>query len=414
MELLNLDRLVLRQMGMPHRLRAPQNLPLSEANDPKMKPPQSLIDQDKYGSQHRQFSEHKSMVPRESPIQTQLPSMRQKKGYQPLNHGNKEVRLLQLLPRSASSTMEGAFVTKPLGQCPPYTALSYTWGADEVEQNFILVDSCTLIPLRKNLFNFLSHQRSIIKEPTLYWIDAICIKQNDILERNHQVGIMKELYVNAFVVYIWLGESADASDIAMQWLSQRGSQRLRPRGCGFHPLWNGTIGEALVKLCSRKYWQRMWIIQELVHAQELIVWCGSKSVTWDVFETVYLNLKTLQDKSWIAHHEHTSGVLDSPAATMIWQRAHWRYADTPVPRLETLIETFQEWACNDKRDKVFALVSMASRDTVIEPDYSLTAREVYRELEKKLPNAEWKFKNLLSQLLGLSAEDIRLVQGQDL
>ncbi len=38
------------------------------------------------------------------------------------------------------------------------------------------------------------------------WIDAICINQNDVLEKNHQVAMMGEVYSGAAEVLVWLGE----------------------------------------------------------------------------------------------------------------------------------------------------------------------------------------------------------------
>lgn len=39
------------------------------------------------------------------------------------------------------------------------------------------------------------------------WIDAICINQDDIAEKNSQVAMMAEIYKKATRVNIWLGES---------------------------------------------------------------------------------------------------------------------------------------------------------------------------------------------------------------
>lgn len=113
------------------------------------------------------------------------------------------------------------------------------------------------------------------------------------------------------------------------------------------------------------------------------MWCGSKRVEWSVIEQLYLTLKTLQDEAWDVHHEHVPGVLHSAAVVTVWQRAHWRHSSVAAPRLQTLVEGFQDWQCSGVRDEVFALVSMASLNTAIEPDYSLTAREVFYAVQNK-------------------------------
>lgn len=94
---------------------------------------------------------------------------------------------------------------------------------------------------------------------------------------------------------------------------------------------------------------------------------------------------------------------------MVWQRAHWRHPETPVPTLQTLVEVFQEWKCSDPRDKVYALVGIAATGTAVVPDYSRSARQVYFDvIDGGDVIDKPKFCNLLSQLLGLSREDVDL------
>jgi hypothetical protein len=40
---------------------------------------------------------------------------------------------------------------------------------------------------------------------SFWWIDAICINQEDVLERNQQVNLMTRIYKKAVGVHIWLG-----------------------------------------------------------------------------------------------------------------------------------------------------------------------------------------------------------------
>lgn len=78
-----------------------------------------------------------------------------------------------------------------------------------------------------------------------------------------------------------------------------------------------------------------------------------------------------------------------------------------------LIEVFHDWKCADIRDKVYAVVGKASESTAIVPDYSQSAKEIYFAVQKKGMREEAKFCNLLSQVLGLSGNDLGL-PGQDL
>jgi hypothetical protein len=64
--------------------------------------------------------------------------------------------------------------------------------------------------VRQNLFDFLEHMRlgfiTSAKTTQLIWIDALCIDQSSIDERNHQVAQMGAIFQGATVVRIWLGK----------------------------------------------------------------------------------------------------------------------------------------------------------------------------------------------------------------
>ncbi|KAI3400801.1 hypothetical protein diail_2010 [Diaporthe ilicicola] len=209
-----------------------------------------------------------------------------------------------------------------------------------------------------------------MKKPRLFWIDAICIDQNNVNERNHQVGLMKQIYSMASNVYIWLGPESENSRLAMDFLANEGTKPLKRQVDDYRPIWDMPEGKAIRDLCERPYWSRMWIIQEIIHANRLTVWCGSQRLDWPVFDRLYLTLKALQETNSIDRHEFAMDILQSPAFVMLWQRAHWRHPETPTPKLQTLIEIFQSWNCTDLRDKVYALVSMADEKTAVLPDYS--------------------------------------------
>jgi hypothetical protein len=219
---------------------------------------------------------------------------------------------------------------------------------------------------------------------------------------------MKQIYASAAKVYVWLGQEAESSETAMRFIVSQASKPLRPRGPGYYSLWSSQQGAALHALCERPYWRRMWIIQELLHANDITVWCGSLNFSWGDLEKLYLKLKTVEESNWFAHHKFHMMIMESSAAVMVWQRAHWRHPDTPVPRLQTLIEIFRDWQCRDLRDKVFALSGMATEESTVAPDYALTTREVYFAVLQNVHREQEQFCALLSQILGLAGQDIDL------
>ncbi|KAI0196918.1 heterokaryon incompatibility protein-domain-containing protein [Astrocystis sublimbata] len=324
--------------------------------------------------------------------------------YRKLVLDNQQIRLFQLEPGRKTSDITGSFVCVELSSCPAYTALSYTWGDEQIRRKMAISGHDEIV-IGDNLWSFLCLQRTVITHPTLFWIDAICIDQANTHERNHQVGLMKQIYANAAEVYVWLGQEANSSDIAMRFMASQASEPLRRRGPGYYPVWTRTQGEALQNLCERPYWRRMWIIQELLHANNITVWCGSLNFTWADLEKLYCKLAIVQESNWFAHHKFHLMVTQSSAAIMVWQRAHWRHPKTRRQRLQTLIQIFRDWKCSDPRDKVFALSAMAVPWSTVIPDYALTIREVYFAVMHNVGRDE-QFGILLSQILGLAGCDI--------
>lgn len=98
-----------------------------------------------------------------------------------------------------------------------YTALSYTWG-NPLATTPILVNGVeTEVTL--NLEAALRH----IRKPeydVILWVDALCINQNDVAEKNHQVEMMREIFAGAELVIAWLGSASGDSDLAMEVLGK--------------------------------------------------------------------------------------------------------------------------------------------------------------------------------------------------
>ncbi|KAF2027322.1 HET-domain-containing protein, partial [Setomelanomma holmii] len=93
------------------------------------------------------------------------------------------------------------------------TALSYTWGS---ARNMRLVecnDEGESILLTRNCENAVRRLRSTTRQEA-YWIDAICINQDDVLEREVQVRGMGDIYRAAADVVVYLGEEDEQSQLA--------------------------------------------------------------------------------------------------------------------------------------------------------------------------------------------------------
>jgi hypothetical protein len=110
----------------------------------------------------------------------------------------------------------------PANKRKSYEALSYVWGSP-VADNEILCDGGSLLVTTSCL---VALQYLRLKEHTrTLWIDAICINQKSIKERNNQVMLMGDVYRYALRVVIWLGEATGASEQALRQLQK--SERFR-------------------------------------------------------------------------------------------------------------------------------------------------------------------------------------------
>src|SRR5262245_60479761 len=107
--------------------------------------------------------------------------------YPPLGNSNDSYRVLQLLPGKADEQVECKIFHVKIGDdCVKYEALSYTWGNPTKIHQIPLLLNGQEVWITRNLSAALRCLRND-KEPRNLWIDAICINQQDIPERQSQV-----------------------------------------------------------------------------------------------------------------------------------------------------------------------------------------------------------------------------------
>lgn len=102
-----------------------------------------------------------------------------------------EVRLLRLLDCSTENDIWCELNSFDLWTAKSYTAVSYTWGLAILSRTIHI--NGKPIRVRENVWQFLDRLRRN-KQRGLYWIDALCIYQSCIPEKNQQVSLMQEIY----------------------------------------------------------------------------------------------------------------------------------------------------------------------------------------------------------------------------
>lgn len=114
--------------------------------------------------------------------------------YSPLDESRSEIRLLTILPGMVHNPLRGHLEVCRLAkgeEPPPFEALSYHWG-DPAPAASILINGCAL-PIAHNFDVALRHLR-FLGRPRVLWIDAVCISQADVTERNWQILAMDAVY----------------------------------------------------------------------------------------------------------------------------------------------------------------------------------------------------------------------------
>ncbi|KAF1978016.1 HET-domain-containing protein, partial [Bimuria novae-zelandiae CBS 107.79] len=120
--------------------------------------------------------------------------------YEPLDHSKTSFRLLQVLPtRSQEGHVQCKLFEASIEDWRrDYTCLSYVWGPPNESTNEHIV----VINGKKH--SGVDKKRQLYLQEPL-WIDALCIDQNNIGERSHQVSQMGEIYSHSKQVIAWLG-----------------------------------------------------------------------------------------------------------------------------------------------------------------------------------------------------------------
>ncbi|KAI4122814.1 MAG: hypothetical protein LQ338_005594, partial [Usnochroma carphineum] len=136
--------------------------------------------------------------------------------YDPIPDGlcdHQSIRLFTLWPGAKTSPIQGHLTTLLLKGCPPYEGLSYAW--EDATIRIDITVSGGALPTTLNLASALDRLRSP-SESRLLWIDAICINQNDEVEKSKQVRVMRDIYRRAQRTLVWLGNGDEHSSKAIE------------------------------------------------------------------------------------------------------------------------------------------------------------------------------------------------------
>jgi Heterokaryon incompatibility protein (HET) len=342
--------------------------------------------------------------------------------YEKLDPPKSEIRLLEIW-LSDDGCVQCKLTKCSLNDNPTYYALSYVWGDPTVTQDIVV--NGTTFAATVNLVAALEFVSKSDGSRSL-WVDAICINQSDIEERNTQVHMMSLIFKNASGVIAWLGPEQDNStevieimkhmateiefppDVDVEILSRPAPQPL------LDTLDLETSGQTLLslalsreedfeRLLERPFWKRAWIFQELVLAKMVVFICGQAMFRFLDAASVSRWLWSIPDQikpdavswgPWTKFKNRLSSSFANPMSSFVLAtKLHDNVYGTEGPYGGPWKFFSFSWSLNatDPRDKVYSLLGLANIG--IEVDYSKSPEMVYHDFAATMfgnaPLHEW-------------------------
>jgi hypothetical protein len=345
-----------------------------------------------------------------------------------------EIRLLEILPKSQGiSDDEGgvdlnvqcAFIYANLDDAPTFEALSYVWGSETKEENIVLDGQNFLITA--SLHQALCHLR-LAQARRVFWVDAVCIDQTNLVEKSNQVALMQRIYRSATSVTVFLGAAWEGCNLALDFFQAAADQpdhhyepSLEPHlSVAGHDANSSLLRQNLVRLLGLPWWRRSWTVQEYALARTVGFQCGDRVLEGTVVQRAYANLRRHEytccwdspvvsqdatfgtcllhaflrmDATELArelaggHNELPAPELLSPIkfsqTTQSPEQRENHVISLPMTFLEAL-DTFREREYTDPRDKIYGITGLYFRDNVASffkrADYSIPVEQLYTTL----------------------------------
>ncbi|KAI0429835.1 heterokaryon incompatibility protein-domain-containing protein [Xylaria sp. FL1042] len=260
------------------------------------------------------------------------------------------------------------------------------------------------------------------------WIDAICINQDDLNERANQVKLMRTIYQTTSTVKA----RTDPHVMSLRGPIMSQVRRIAPRHhmetYGSMPVVLSFIAQALRNMeaqptplvslrpledseyrnlvyglpppsarewkafrefLSNPWFQKIWVVQEVVLARKAVVVLGNWHVDWDAVGKA----TTWFEAKGYAMPRTMRYVLDDPkdllpitGASILWQMHS--IPGKRVPLL-ALLKDFRSRHASQDVDRLYAALGLAQETedshfkglhALLEPDYSKSLEDVYRDL----------------------------------
>jgi hypothetical protein len=321
-----------------------------------------------------------------------------------------DIRLLTIHPDNANDTIGCSLHQVPLRSAPAYYALSYVWG--DVSNPKQITLNGHPFQVTENLQSALLRFGSDAKlSGSHFWIDAICINQNDVDEKSKQVPRMTEVYSSTKLVVAWLGPNSPTDDAMIRHLFDKAAlfghqaEREGIRSRSDVSTWNQrhpefwedfeTLVAALVWVQRRPWFSRMWVLQEAILCERSCrLYAGSHEVMIGDLSTLTVGLYDAK-KGQTSIMSHLTD--HAPLITMMSARRQFivvrsaiaeagpRSAGMVAELLMDLLALTTQAKYTLGHDRIYGLwglLGLATGDNVISsltPDYRLPIECIYHQ-----------------------------------
>jgi hypothetical protein len=284
-----------------------------------------------------------------------------------------------------------------------YEALSYAWG--NVSDQLTIKCNGHVVSVSRGLYEALKQLRHKEKDQSRsLWVDAICINQNSVQERGHQVKLMRRIYTEATGVIAWLGkddkgdavaafsvicaianehlQSRDINETAFFTFPETDHTSL-PWAYGTPPLDKAMLWNSVSRLYDREWFWRLWCVQEVSVASKACIAWGAGEIAWKWVGLAAARIRT--NNYDVVRDYKMAGVFNA----YFMYRISPHSSDRPILSLSfsQLLILTRQFEATDKRDRVFALLGLPNNDSDIDkgeffldPDYSVSFMEIYKRL----------------------------------
>lgn len=146
-----------------------------------------------------------------------------------------------------------------------------------------------------------------------YWLDSICIDQDDFEEKAVQIPLMHRIYSRAAYVVIWMGIPTVQSEIFMaefpntlekerKWKPMV-AQNLQPWIHERSLLATYGAFKGMLHILEHDWFQRLWTFQECLLAKWPIILDGNYWIEFDKF-IEFIDDRRYNITGWVIHSMH--------------------------------------------------------------------------------------------------------------